>query len=134
MRKLVGVTALLLAVAAPLLAQNGGKIKIVKLYLSGDRIIGLDNEASKLYVSNDAGATWITVPDLAGLIQSEHVTLTAGVPTLWLGLLALLDKENHLLWHWPRRHRSPIRWAPTTSAATCSRGSSSARGSRWRWA
>ena len=31
--------------------------------------------------------------DLAELIQAEKVTLTAGVPTLWLGLLALLDKE-----------------------------------------
>ncbi len=33
--------------------------------------------------------------DLAELIQSEKVTLTAGVPTLWLGLLALLDKERY---------------------------------------
>ena len=37
----------------------------------------------------------LTPPDLAGLIQDEHVTLTAGVPTLWLGLLALLDKEHY---------------------------------------
>ncbi len=33
--------------------------------------------------------------DLAGLLQDEHVTLTAGVPTLWLGLLAQLDKEKY---------------------------------------
>ncbi|HUH98485.1 MAG TPA: long-chain fatty acid--CoA ligase [Anaerolineales bacterium] len=33
--------------------------------------------------------------DLAELIQAEKVTLTAGVPTLWLGLLALLDKERY---------------------------------------
>ncbi len=33
--------------------------------------------------------------DLAELIQAEHVTITAGVPTLWLGLLALLDKERY---------------------------------------
>jgi fatty-acyl-CoA synthase len=33
--------------------------------------------------------------DLAELIQAERVTLTAGVPTLWLGLLALLDKERY---------------------------------------
>jgi acyl-CoA synthetase (AMP-forming)/AMP-acid ligase II len=33
--------------------------------------------------------------DLAELIQAEKVTLTAGVPTLWLGLLALLDKEQY---------------------------------------
>ena len=33
--------------------------------------------------------------DLAELIQSEKVTITAGVPTLWLGLLALLDKERY---------------------------------------
>ena len=33
--------------------------------------------------------------DLAELIQAEKVTLTAGVPTLWLGLLALLEKERY---------------------------------------
>jgi fatty-acyl-CoA synthase len=33
--------------------------------------------------------------DLAELIQAEKVTMTAGVPTLWLGLLALLDKERY---------------------------------------
>ncbi len=33
--------------------------------------------------------------DLAELIQAEKVTLTAGVPTLWLGLLALLEKEHY---------------------------------------
>jgi fatty-acyl-CoA synthase len=33
--------------------------------------------------------------DLAELIQAERVTLTAGVPTLWLGLLALLEKERY---------------------------------------
>jgi len=33
--------------------------------------------------------------DLAELIQAERVTITAGVPTLWLGLLALLDKERY---------------------------------------
>lgn len=32
--------------------------------------------------------------DLAELIQGERITLTAGVPTLWLGLLALLEKER----------------------------------------
>ena len=33
--------------------------------------------------------------DLAELIQAEKVTFSAGVPTLWLGLLALLDKERY---------------------------------------
>jgi fatty-acyl-CoA synthase len=33
--------------------------------------------------------------DLAELIQAEKVTLTAGVPTLWMGLLALLEKERY---------------------------------------
>jgi len=37
----------------------------------------------------------LTPPDLAGLIQAEKVTVTAGVPTLWLGILALLDKEPY---------------------------------------
>jgi fatty-acyl-CoA synthase len=33
--------------------------------------------------------------DLAELIQAEKVTLTAGVPTLWLGILNLLEKEKY---------------------------------------
>ena len=33
--------------------------------------------------------------DLAELIQAEKVTLTAGVPTLWLGILGLLEKEYY---------------------------------------
>lgn len=33
--------------------------------------------------------------DLAELIQAEKVTLTAGVPTLWMGLLHLLDSERY---------------------------------------
>ena len=33
--------------------------------------------------------------DLAELIQAERVTVTAGVPTLWLGLLGLLEKERY---------------------------------------
>ena len=33
--------------------------------------------------------------DLAELIQGEQVTFTAGVPTLWLGLLGLLEKERY---------------------------------------
>lgn len=37
----------------------------------------------------------MTPRDLAELIQAERVTLTAGVPTLWIGLLNLLDKERY---------------------------------------
>jgi len=37
----------------------------------------------------------MTPRDLAELIQAEKVTLTAGVPTLWLGLLGLLEKEHY---------------------------------------
>ena len=33
--------------------------------------------------------------DLAELIQDERITLTAGVPTLWLGLLGLREKERY---------------------------------------
>jgi fatty-acyl-CoA synthase len=33
--------------------------------------------------------------DLAELIQAEKVTVTAGVPTLWLGILGLLEKEHY---------------------------------------
>lgn len=32
---------------------------------------------------------------LAGLIQDERVTVAAGVPTLWLGLQTLLEKEDY---------------------------------------
>jgi len=35
--------------------------------------------------------------DLAELIQAEKVTLTAGVPTLWMGLLHLLESERYNL-------------------------------------
>jgi fatty-acyl-CoA synthase len=33
--------------------------------------------------------------DLAELIQSERINVTAGVPTLWLGLLNLLENERY---------------------------------------
>lgn len=33
--------------------------------------------------------------DLAELIQAEKVTLTAGVPTLWMGILHLLESERY---------------------------------------
>ena len=33
--------------------------------------------------------------DLAGLIQDEKITITAGVPTLWLGLLQVLEKGQY---------------------------------------
>jgi len=33
--------------------------------------------------------------DLAELIQDERVTLTAGVPTLWLGILGVLETERY---------------------------------------
>lgn len=33
--------------------------------------------------------------DLAELIQEEKITLTAGVPTLWMGLLHLLENERY---------------------------------------
>jgi fatty-acyl-CoA synthase len=47
------------------------------------------------------GVKWVlpgphmTPRDLAELIQAERVTLTAGVPTLWLGMLALLERERY---------------------------------------
>jgi fatty-acyl-CoA synthase len=33
--------------------------------------------------------------DIAGMIETERVTFTAGVPTLWMGLYALLEHEKH---------------------------------------
>ena len=37
----------------------------------------------------------LTPRDLAELIQAERITMTAGVPTLWLGLLHLLESERY---------------------------------------
>lgn len=37
----------------------------------------------------------MTGPDLAGLIQANKVTITAGVPTLWLGLLQTLEQGDY---------------------------------------
>ena len=37
----------------------------------------------------------LTPRDLAELLSAEKVTLTAGVPTLWMGLLNLLDNERY---------------------------------------
>ena len=37
----------------------------------------------------------MTGPDLAGLVQDQQVTITAGVPTLWLGLLQTLEQGNY---------------------------------------
>ena len=37
----------------------------------------------------------LTPRDLAELVQAEQVTLTAGVPTIWLGLLHLLESERY---------------------------------------
>ena len=37
----------------------------------------------------------LTPPDLAGLIQNEKITIAAGVPTLWIPLYGLLQKEKY---------------------------------------
>jgi hypothetical protein len=39
------------------------------LAIAGDRIIGSDATGSKLYVSSDAGATWMTTQDIAALVH-----------------------------------------------------------------
>jgi fatty-acyl-CoA synthase len=33
--------------------------------------------------------------DIAALIEQERITFTAGVPTIWMGLYGLLEKEKH---------------------------------------
>ena len=54
-----------------------------------------------VYAGTMLGSTMIycgrhmTGPDLAGLIQDNGVTLTAGVPTLWLGLLQTLETGEY---------------------------------------
>lgn len=53
------------------------------------------------YAGTMVGVKWVmpgphmTPRDLAEVIQAERVTLTAGVPTLWLGMLALLERERY---------------------------------------
>lgn len=53
------------------------------------------------FVSTMVGATLVfpgphlQPRDLVELIQAEKVTLTAGVPTLWMGILGLLEKERY---------------------------------------
>ncbi|MBI1800175.1 MAG: AMP-binding protein, partial [Chloroflexi bacterium] len=37
----------------------------------------------------------LSPPDLLNLIQSERVTITAGVPTIWIGILAELERNGH---------------------------------------
>ncbi len=37
----------------------------------------------------------LTPAAIAGLIESERVTFTCGVPTLWMGLYSLLEREKH---------------------------------------
>jgi len=37
----------------------------------------------------------MTPKDLVGLMQDEKVTITGGVPTLWLGILNLLESEHY---------------------------------------
>ncbi len=41
------------------------------------------------------GGRQIQPKDLAELIQNEHVTFTAGVPTLWMTLCAFLEQEKY---------------------------------------
>ncbi len=43
-----------------------------------------------------------TPADLAQLLQDEKVTVTAGVPTVWLGLLQVLEKGSYDLSHLKR--------------------------------
>ncbi len=50
-----------------------------------------------------------TPEDLARLIQDEHVTLAAGVPTVWIGLLGVLEHKHYDL--------SSLRCAPCGGSA-----------------
>ncbi len=51
------------------------------------------------FVATMLGATvvfpgqFLTPPDLAALIEAEHVTLAAGIPTLWIGMTQVMDRE-----------------------------------------
>ncbi len=44
----------------------------------------------------------LTPPDVAALLESEQATLSAAVPTIWTGVLDLLDKEKKELPHLKR--------------------------------
>ena len=38
----------------------------------------------------------LCAPTLAGLIEAEQVTVAAGVPTIWMGVLPELDGPRHV--------------------------------------
>lgn len=67
--------------------------------ISGDRIVGTDSATNSLYVSSDAGATWIPSQNLAGLlaagarIQPDGVSADAG--PLGFAALVRVDGANH---------------------------------------
>ena len=46
--------------------------------------------------------------DLAGLIQDEKVTMSAGVPTLWMGLLQVLESGNYDISTLKQREKTPF--------------------------
>ncbi len=41
------------------------------------------------------GGRYLAPEDMASLIESERVTFSAGVPTLWMGLYSYLETHNH---------------------------------------
>ena len=51
------------------LPSAGADVETVAI--SGDRIIGVDPQTSAISVSNDAGATWVTTPNVAGLVPGD---------------------------------------------------------------
>ncbi len=56
---------------------------------------GLPYAATLLGAAQVFPGPHMTPRDLCELIQEEHVTLTGGVPTLWLGILNLLETERY---------------------------------------
>ena len=48
--------------------------------ISGDRIIGTDSASSSVFVSNDAGATWIATPNIASMPPRRRSAMQAFGP------------------------------------------------------
>ena len=51
-------------------ALSGAVPNFDTVSIAGDRIIGVDSGSTSIYVSNDAGATWIATQNVGGLLPS----------------------------------------------------------------
>ncbi|HUI48293.1 MAG TPA: hypothetical protein VL119_06335 [Acidimicrobiia bacterium] len=75
-----------------------GVPNIDSVAISGDRVIGVKLQTSDVYVSNDAGATWVSAPDFAGLIPGsapiEPFTTTVDAGPLGYAVVAFTHEQT----------------------------------------